>query len=94
MRSQLAIRLGTSLVPRPMIMVFGLGTRLHLHRYTKIENGILHNEQQPQSVVNAFIDQDKFEAMKTPIGRRALHCDKDQFHTKMTVSTPLVRYYC
>ena len=35
----------------------------------------------------AFIDQGEFEAMKTPIGRRALRCDKDQFRAKMTVST-------
>ena len=29
----------------------------------------------------------EFEAMKTPIGRRALRCDKDQFRANMTVST-------
>ena len=32
----------------------------------------------------AFIDQGKFESMKTPIGHRAPHCDKDQFRAKMT----------
>ena len=32
----------------------------------------------------AFIDQGEFEAMKTLSGRRAPHCDKDQFHAKMT----------
>ena len=32
----------------------------------------------------AFIDQGKFETMKTPIGHRAPHCDKDQFRAKMT----------
>ena len=32
----------------------------------------------------AFVDQGEFEAMKTPIGHRAPHCDKDQFHAKMT----------
>ena len=32
----------------------------------------------------AFVDHVEFEAMKTPIGRRAPHCDKDQFHAKMT----------
>ena len=80
-------RLCTSLVPGPMIVVFGLGTRLHVHMRTTLENGILCNGQQPQSVVNlmAFIDQCEFEAM--PIGRRAPRCDKDQFHAKMTVST-------
>ena len=35
----------------------------------------------------AFIDHGEFEAMKTPIGRRVPHCDKDQFCAKMTVST-------
>ena len=33
----------TSLIPRPMIMVFGLGARLHVHMHTKFENGILLN---------------------------------------------------
>ena len=40
-----------------------------------------------QGVVNGLYDQGEFEAMKTPIGRRALRCDKDQFCAKMTVST-------
>ena len=34
-----------------------------------------------------FIDQGEFEAMKTPIGRRAPRYDKDQFCAKMMVST-------
>ena len=38
----------------------------------------------------AFVDQGEFEAMKTPIGRRALRCDKDQFRAKITVSTSTV----
>ena len=33
-------RLCTSLVPRPMSVVFGLGTRLHVRMRTKLENGI------------------------------------------------------
>ena len=80
-------RLCTSLVPRPMIMVFGLGTRLHLHMCTTLENGVLRNGQQLQSVVNDFIDQGEFEAMKTSIGCRAPHCDKDQFLAKRMVNT-------
>ena len=67
-----------------MIMVFGLGTRLRVHMHTTLENGVLRNRQQPQSV---FIDQGEFEAMKMPIGHRAPRCDKDQFCAKMTVST-------
>ena len=70
-----------------MSVVFGLGTRLCVRMRTKLENGVLHNGQQPQSVVNAFVDQDEFEAMKTLSGRRAPRCDKDQFRAKMTVST-------
>ena len=38
----------------PMNVVFGLGTRLRVRMRTKLENGVLHNEQQPQSVVNGF----------------------------------------
>ena len=57
-----------SVVPRPMNVVFGLGTRLCVRMRTKLENGVLHNEQQPQSVVNGFFDQGEFEAMKTLSG--------------------------
>ena len=45
-------RLCTSLIPRPVI--FGLETRLHVCMRTKLENGVLCNRQQPQSVVNRF----------------------------------------
>ena len=38
----------------------------------------------------AFVDHGEFEATKTPIGRRAPRCDKDQFHAKMTVSTSII----
>ena len=44
----------TSVIPRPMSVVFGLGMRLHMRMCTKLENGVLHNGQQPQSVVNGF----------------------------------------
>ena len=54
---------------------------------TKLQNGVLRNGQQPQSVVNGFIDQGEVEAMKTLIGCRAPRCDKDEFRAKMTVST-------
>ena len=40
------------------------------------------------SVVNgAFIGKSELQAMKTPNGRRAPRCDRDQFRAKMTVST-------
>ena len=38
----------------PMNVVFGLGTTLCVHMCTKLENGVLHNGQQPQSVVIGF----------------------------------------
>ena len=47
-------RLCTSLASRPMTMVFGLGTRLHVHMCTQLENGVLSTAQQPQIVVNDF----------------------------------------
>ena len=75
------------MVDRPMIVVFGLGTRLHVRMRTKLENGVLRNGQQPQSIVNGIIDQGEFEAMKTLSGRRAPCFDKNQFRAKMTVST-------
>ena len=38
----------------------------------------------------AFYARGEFEAMKTPNGRRALRCDKDQFRAKMTMSTSII----
>ena len=51
---QLAILLVTSLVPTLTIVIFGLGTRLLVCMRTKLQNGVLRNGQQPQSVVNGF----------------------------------------
>ena len=51
---QLAISLVTRLVPRLTIVIFGLGTRLLVRMRTKLQNGVLRNGQQPQSVVNGF----------------------------------------
>jgi len=45
----------TSLTPRPMSMVFGLGARLRMRMRTRLENGMLYNGQQPGSTVNIFI---------------------------------------
>ena len=59
------ISLVTSLVPRLTIEIFGLGTRLLVRMHTKLQNGIVCNGQQPQSVV---IDYGEVEAMKTLIG--------------------------
>ena len=54
---------------------------------TRLENGVLHNGQQPQSVVNGFADHGGFEAMRTLSGHRAPRCDKHRFCAKMTVIT-------
>ena len=53
---------------------------------TKLENGVLHNGQQPRNRF-FFFDQGEFEAIKTLSVRRAPRCGKDQFRAKMTVST-------
>ena len=49
-RTQLAILRVTSLAPRPMTVVFGLGMRLHVRMCTTFENGVLRNGQQPSLV--------------------------------------------
>ena len=36
-------------------MVFGLGTRLHVRMRTRLENGVLRNGQQSDSVVTDFL---------------------------------------
>ena len=77
----------TSLTPRSMTLVFGMGTRLSVRMRTTLENGVLRNGQQPGRAENSFIDQGKFVAMKTLSGCKAPRCDKHQFCDKMTVST-------
>ena len=37
----------TGLAPRPITVVFGLGTRLRVRMRTTLENGVLRNRQQP-----------------------------------------------
>ena len=44
----------SGVVPRAMSVVSGLGRRLHVRMRAKLENGVLHNGQQPQSVVTGF----------------------------------------
>jgi len=77
----------TSLAPRPMTVVFGLGTRLRVRMCTTLENGVLSNGQQLGRAENSFIDQSEFVAMKMLSGCKAPRCDKHQFCDKMTVST-------
>ena len=77
----------TSLTPRPRTVVFGLGTRQHVHMHTIFENDVLRNGQQPGRTENSFIDRDEFVAMKTLSSCKAPRSDKHQFRDKMTVST-------
>ena len=46
----------TSLAPRPMTVVFGLGMRLHVRMRKTLENGVLRNRQQPGRVENSFMN--------------------------------------
>ena len=50
---------------------------------TKFKNGVLHNEQQPQRIVNGFIGQGEFEAMKSLSGWEAARCDEHPFRAKV-----------
>ena len=78
-------RLCTSLVPRPMSMVFGPGTRLHVMwaciQHQKMASFAMDSNQCCEWLL---IDQGEFEAMRT---LRAPCCHKHQFHAKMMVST-------
>ena len=62
-----------------MTVVISLWTTLHVCMRTRLENGILHNGQQPGSAVNSFFDDSKFEAMKSLSGSEAARCDEHQF---------------
>jgi len=59
---------GTSVAPRPMTVVFGLGTRLRVRMRTTFENGVLCNRQPLGRAENGSIDQNEFVAMKTLSG--------------------------
>ena len=40
--------------PGPMTVVLGLGMRLWVRMHTRLENGVLQNEQQSGSAVNSL----------------------------------------
>ena len=84
-------RVCTSHAPRPMTVVFGLGTRLRVRMRTTFENGVLRNGQLPGRAENGFVDQGEFVTMKTLSRYKAPRCDKHQFCDKMTV---FARYRC
>ena len=75
----------TSLVPKPITVVIGLGTRLDVHMHTRLENGVLRNGQQLGSAESSFFDHSKFEAMKSLSSWEAACSDEDQFHAKIKV---------
>ena len=66
-----------------MTMVIALGTRLDVRMRARLENGVLHNGQQPGSAENSFFDYSKFEAIKSLSGWDAAHCDEHQFRAKI-----------
>ena len=70
----LSSRLCTSLIPRPMIVVFGLGRRLHVRMHTKLENSVFCNRQQPQFCEWLLLTRVEFEAVKTLSGCRTRIC--------------------
>ena len=76
----------TSLIPKPVTAVIGLGTRLDVRTRTRLENGVLCNGQQPDSAKNSFLDHSKFEAMKLLSGWELAHSDEDQIRVKIKVS--------
>ena len=69
-----------------MTVVFSLRTRLRIRTRTKFKNGFLSNGQQAHCVVNGFVDQGEFEAMKTLSGWEDAHCDEHPFRAKIKVS--------
>ena len=85
-----AVRVGdrscTSLVPRQMIAVFALGTRLHVRMRTTLENGVLRNGQQPQSVVNGFYRPGWIWGYEDAEWLGTARCDKHPFRAKIKVS--------
>ena len=76
----------TSLVPKPITVVIGLGTRLDVRMRTRFKTG---NGQQPDSECweQLFFDHSEFEAMKSLSGGVAARCDEHQFCAKIKVST-------
>ena len=49
-----APRVCTNLAPRPMTVIFGLGTKLHLRMHTRLENGVLRNRYQLGCAVSSL----------------------------------------
>ena len=66
----------TSLVPTPMIVVFGLGTRLHVHMRRKLEDGVLRNGQQLVSSPDPPSNEEKRSGEPSRISWASAHfCD-------------------
>ena len=77
----------TSLIPKPLTVVIGLGTSLDVHMCARLKNGIVRNGQQPGSAGNSFFDHSKFESMKSLSGWDAVCCDEHQFCAKIKART-------
>ena len=69
-----------SVVPRSMSVVFGLGTRLCVRMRTKLENGVLHNEQCCEWLLLTRVN------LKRLSGWEAACCDEHPFCANIKVS--------
>ena len=76
----------TSLAPRPMTVVFGLGTRLRVLMRTTLKIAPYATD----SSRGQCCELSTRGAIKTLSGHIAPRCDKHQFSAKMTVSTGTV----
>ena len=75
----------TSLVPKQITVVIGLGTSLNVRMHARLENGVLCSGQQLGSAVNSFFDHSK--STKSLSGWEDARCDEHQFRAKIKVST-------
>ena len=76
----------TSLVPKPLTVVIGLGMRLDGAHAYKIKKWCPSQQTAAGQCWEQLFDYSKFEAMKSVSGWDAAHCDEHQFR-KIKVST-------
>ena len=70
-----------------MSMVFGLGMRLRVRMRTKLENGVLHNGQQPQCCEWLLLTRVNLKLFKSLSGWEAACSDEHQFRAIIKAST-------
>ena len=84
----------TSLIPRPMVVVFDLGTRVYAQCVQNYKIASFTMDSNHRVLWMAFIDQGQFEATKMLSRHRAPCCDKHQFCAKMMVNTQINSNHC